>query len=402
MFNLNYMQSVASKEFQRWYKQPETRKRKWFEISGAAGTGKTTVVRHIISELGISYDDVVFMAYVGKAALALRLSGVDGRTVHSVIYDTTKIPERDETGKILRLPNGDPKLKPRFTKKETLPENIKLIVVDEGGMISQEMGNQILSFNIPTLVLGDLNQLPPVFGQGAFLQKPDVILNEVMRQSKDSSILYLAQLAMHKIMIPYASYNDGECKVIHKYELTEDHLRWADLVITPNNRTRDTVNWFIRKNIRGITEPYIVPGDRLICRKNCWDTMLPGNEFDIDIALVNGLIGDVVHTDKNTGTKEIGMRINFKPEFSNSSFLNVPIDPLYPLQPIDLRKNENSRYTKTVAFELGDCSTCHLAQGSQYDNILVYLEGSPTTSDYFAKWLYTAITRAKKGVIIAM
>ena len=83
---LNKMQGVASTKFQYWFKHPESRTRPWFEISGPAGSGKTTVVRHIIENLGISYDDVMFMAYVGKAALALRLSGVNGRTIHSVIY----------------------------------------------------------------------------------------------------------------------------------------------------------------------------------------------------------------------------------------------------------------------------------------------------------------------------
>lgn len=402
MFNLNKMQSVASERFQYWYKHPKSRERKWFEISGAAGTGKTTVVRHIIAELGISYDDVIFMAYVGKAALALRLSGVDGRTIHSVIYDTTKIPDRDENGNIIRSPSGEPKLKPIFSKKEKLPENIKLLVLDEGGMVNKEMGAQILSFGIPLLVLGDLNQLPPVFGKSLFLNEPDVILNEVMRQSKDSSILYLAQLAMHKIMIPYADYNDGECRVIRKHEMTEEHIRWADLIITSTNRMRDTINWFMRKNIYGIEDPFVVPGDRLICRSNCWDIFLPGNEFDIDISLVNGLIGNVSATDKNTATKDIGMYMDFKPEFSNASFLKIPVDPIYPLISVEERNKVNSKFTKTVSFELGYCSTCHLAQGSQYDNILIFLEGAPSTSEYFAKWLYTAITRAKKGVIIVM
>ena len=46
---LNKMQGVASSKFQYWYKHPESRTREWFEISGAAGTGKTTVVMSLPS-----------------------------------------------------------------------------------------------------------------------------------------------------------------------------------------------------------------------------------------------------------------------------------------------------------------------------------------------------------------
>ena len=47
------MQQVALDEFINWYKHPKMRTRPWFEISGAAGTGKTFVVAEIIKELNI-------------------------------------------------------------------------------------------------------------------------------------------------------------------------------------------------------------------------------------------------------------------------------------------------------------------------------------------------------------
>ena len=55
-----------------------------------------------------------------------------------------------------------------------------------------------------------------------------------------------------------------------------------------------------------------------------------------------------------------------------------------------------------ILFELGYCSTCHLAQGSQYPNIVIYVDTTPSTSDYFCKWLYTAITRARFGLTLVM
>ena len=397
---LNKMQGVASTNFQYWYKHPETRIRPWFEISGAAGTGKTTVVKHIIQALGFDESEVVFAAFVGKAALALRLSGVNGRTIHSVIYRMIKRYKKDEDGNTIYV-NGKPILETIFEKIDELPANIKLIVIDEGGMVEQNMGRDILSFGIPVLVLGDLNQLPPVFGESLFLRKPDVILNEVMRQHKDSAIIYLAQLAMHGIPISYGTYNNGECKVIPRHKITDEHLKWADLVICSTNYTRDTINWYMRKNIYGIDSNTIEIGDKLICRQNCWDVILPDDSLNIDIALVNGLIGNVTGIDKNTPKPSNRLNINFKPEFSDVSFKDIPVNPTYVLQDYTHRKTVNPMYSENVMFELGYCTTCHLAQGSQYHHILIYLDKDLGASDYAKKWLYTAITRAQSELIIA-
>lgn len=398
---LNKMQGVASKMFQEWYKHPEKRERPWFEISGAAGTGKTTVVKHIISSLGLKDSEVIFMAFVGKAALALRLSGVNGRTIHSIIYKIVVRNKRDDDGNVIYA-GGKPITESYFVKVDELPEDTKLLVVDEGGMVDSNIGRDILSFGVPTLVLGDLHQLPPVFGTSLFLHKPDVILNEIMRQAKDSSIIYLAQLAMHGIMIPYGKYNDGECEVIRKSELSDVYLKSADLIICSTNKMRDTINWYMRKNIYGIDEPVVVPGDKLICRQNCWDVILDDDSLGIDVALVNGMIGTVKTTNRNTATPKVSMNIDFQPEFSNQSFKEVPISSSYVLNSVEKRKLVNPKFAPYTLFELGYCSTCHLAQGSQYPHIVIYLDASPSTSDYFCKWLYTAITRARYGLTLVM
>jgi exodeoxyribonuclease-5 len=398
-FTLNEMQEVASEKFQYWYKHPECRKRPWFEISGAAGTGKTTVVKHIIASLGLNNNEVVFMAYVGKAALALRLSGVEGRTIHSVIYKTIQKYKRDEHGDVI-YQKGHPILEYGFTRTDRLSPEIKLFVIDEGSMVPSDMVYDILSFRIPTLVLGDLNQLPPVFGNSTFLKDPDVTLNKIMRQKDGSAILYLAQLATHGIPISYGTYGGGECNVIKKKNMTNEMLAWADIIICSTNHERDKLNYRVRKEILGITDDCVTVGEKLVCRTNCWNRLLNDKSLGADIALVNGLIGTVTKRNKNTGSSAQKLLIDFKPEFSDVSFRNVPIDPHYVLAPTEYRETVNKRFMANVAFELGYCSTCHLAQGSQYPNVLVYLESDPGTSEYSRQWLYTAITRAQEKLII--
>lgn len=344
---------------------------------------------------GFDESEVIFIAYVGKAALALRLSGVNGRTVHSIIYRIEVVPSLDENGNQIYC-GGNAVYKKIFVKVDELPPNIKLVVVDEGGMIPEAMGHDILSFNIPVLVLGDTNQLPPVMGNPIFLTHPDVCLTEIMRQKKGSPIIYLSQLATHGIEIPFADYGNG-CRVIHKWELSDEDLVNSDLVICGTNKMRDTINRYVRKHIYNIVSNTIAVGDKLICRKNCWDIILG----DTDIALTNGTVGYVTGINKNTRKPSTLMQIDFKPEFTNDHFKNLPINCKYPFMDYADRKGINTMYDNNIVFEFGYCITCHLSQGSQADNVVVYddMLGN-TMSNYYKKWLYTAITRAKKGLTI--
>lgn len=379
-----------------WSKSKSKDKRPWFEISGAAGTGKTTVVRCIMEELGVDNSRVLYMAFVGKATLALRMNGLPAQTIHSTIYEYVKVPKVDkETGKVI-IKHGMPVMVNAFRLKKSLPEHIDYIVLDEGGMVDSTMGQHILSFGIPVIVLGDRNQLPPVFGNSLFLVEPDVTLNEIMRQAKDSPIIYLSQLAQHGISIPYGTYGNDECVVIRKNQLADEHLQEADLVICGRNNTRDTINKYMRKNIFGIEEKGFAIGDKLICRQNNWEIKL-----NTDIALVNGLIGYVDNIHRDTQSNSL-IEIDFRPEFSeNECFKRLAVDHKYPFINYEQRRNINTMYSDGIIFELGYCITCHLSQGSQSDTVLVYSE-TLSTSSYQRKWLYTAVTRAKKKLILVV
>lgn len=371
--------------------------KKWFEISGAAGTGKTTVVREIINRSGIDIMKVMFVAFVGKATLALRMNGLNAKTIHSSIYDLVKTYETDNWGNVV-IKDGKPVYKSHFVKKTKLDGDPSLIVLDEGGMVAESMASDLLSFGIPMIVLGDKHQLPPVFGNSIFLIRPDVTLNEIMRQSKDSPIIYLSQLAMYGYSIPYGSYGNDECLVIKKRELTDELLKQADIVICGKNSTRDTLNTHIRSKIYGISDKNLCIGDKLICRQNNWDRCM---ESDNNIALVNGLIGyvDAIYYHTKSGAS---MEIDFRPEFTTDKFKSVEIEHNYIFTPYEKRKTINTMYASGIIFELGYCITCHLSQGSQYDTVLVYVDIPNGKSDYYQKWLYTAITRAKKRLIVVI
>jgi ATP-dependent exoDNAse (exonuclease V) alpha subunit len=187
-------------------------------------------------------------------------------------------------------------------------------------------------------------------------------------------------------------------------DLTDDDLRQFDVVLCPTNESRDQINWYYRSRIRGIDSRIVTVGDRLICRQNCWGTTLNDSSVGVDIALVNGLDGYVTGVNKNPkkGSKGL-MSIDFRPSFSDHSFKDIPINPTAILGPCMATRDKNPKFQGYVSFELGDCVTCHLAQGSQYPSVLV-LPGSTacSNSDFSRRWLYTAITRAQKHLTIAL
>ena len=147
-----------------------------FRLFGYAGTGKTTLARHLAAHID---GEVKYAAFTGKAALVMRRKGCGGAsTIHSLIYRARESGE--ET--------------PTFELWDDAPASkAKLIVIDECSMVDAELGRDLMSFGVPVLVLGDPAQLPPMQGGGFFTEaEPDAMLTEVHRQAQDDPIVRLS------------------------------------------------------------------------------------------------------------------------------------------------------------------------------------------------------------------
>src|SRR5262249_4286947 len=140
----------------RWLRAPSAQV---FRLFGYAGTGKTTLAKHLAEHID---GRVLFAAYTGKAAHVMRAKGCkDAGTLHSLIYICTET----EDGPWFELTDQSPLAA------------AELLIVDECSMVDARLGNDILSFGVPVLVLGDPEQLPPVHGAGFFTNAtPDVLL----------------------------------------------------------------------------------------------------------------------------------------------------------------------------------------------------------------------------------
>ena len=386
-----------------------------FVLCGYAGTGKTFLVDFVVKKLGlVAGESAVFVTPTGKAASVLIRGGTPACTLHSLIYTREEDIEVNEDGEVI----SERFL--RFVKKERIDGKIRLIVVDETSMVSDEVLSDLLSFGVKCLFCGDPAQLPPVGGSNTLLTMPCATLTQIVRQAENDPIVRLAQKARAGEYIEYGSYG-SRVAVVPRREMTfQERKRLflkADQIIVGTNRTRNLINREVRA-FMGIPPEALLPvdGEKVVCTLNNWAKPLDGRG---DFHLVNGILG----TCYNVREDEDGLgRLDFKPEFLSETSYDLPFDAGIFTQgqyfhgygdkacllQNDMLVHENNfevlrrfkvKHEESVnRFEFAYAVTCHKAQGSEYDFVIVFDE-----TNYFEngkEWLYPAITRAKKKLLI--
>lgn len=182
---------------------------KAFCLIGAAGTGKTTasikVIETICNQLNIDIESqnpaekkVAIVAYTRRAARnsAKNLDSIGAgkfcMTAHRFLeYQPVYYEYLDENGK----PKKTMQFEPRRTASNPI-RDCKLIIIEESSMLGVDLYEELREAapNALIIFIGDLNQLPPVFGHAILGYKlaelPVVELTEVYRQAMESPIIH--------------------------------------------------------------------------------------------------------------------------------------------------------------------------------------------------------------------
>lgn len=333
-----------------WFKDPV---RQHFVLSGYAGTGKTTLAQYIKEAVG---GDVIFCAYTGKAARVLQEKNCEPcGTIHSLLYRY----EGKEDGEI------------KFgTAKNSPIEYYDLVIVDEFSMVPDNIIEDLLRKAKKTLFLGDPFQLPPVKASDNGL-KLDFVLTEIHRQALDSPILQAAHSIRLGDALPYNNNGDFKYAKYSPFDFSD-----YDQVICGRNATRKYLNKEARKDF-GLSDKVICQNDKVICLMN-------NKEF----GLVNGAIGYAKSPIIKNATQ-------YTFDFEDDIMIYRGLNAWLP--DIQYDNDNEYRYNKKIQrFDFAYAITCHKSQGSEFDNLLIFNEPVGKTTEEARRWIYTAITRAKK------
>lgn len=426
---------------------------------GSAGTGKTSLASAIARTMVKLEQKVMLLAPTGRAAKVFSVhSGQPAYTIHRQIYRQKSF---DSDGGVFNL---------NFNRYcDTL------FMVDESSMIANQ-GQMESSFgsgcllddlvqfvysgrNCRMILMGDAAQLPPIgeeqspalssdFMEGYGLKVHECRLDNVLRQSEESGILYNATLIRTHIMrdeltqLPQIHFDMfADIEVVPGNELIETlNSSYSEvgvdetMVITRSNKRAHIYNQGIRQTILG-SEEELSTGDMLmIVRNNYHWVQPPTNNEEQDTTSMTFLAnGDRAMVQRVRNTRELyGFRfadvwLQF-PDYNDYELeATIVLDSLHTEAPA-LSREQNERLFNEVLADYADIPrkqdrlkklrediflnavqvkyayaiTCHKAQGGQWAHVYVdqgYMTDEMLSPDYL-HWLYTAFTRATEKLYL--
>ena len=429
-------------------------------LRGSAGTGKTSLAGAIVRTILELRQKVTLLAPTGRAAKVFSLNANQpAATIHRSIYR-----EKAFTG-----------LDGKFNLNVNLFHD-RLFMVDEASMISLASNNStfgsgcllddLIQFvyndrNCRMLLVGDKAQLPPIGEEESPALRSDVLraygltvyecdLNEVLRQSQDSGILYNATVIRQMIthdevtQLPKIRFKDfADISIVPGDELIE---RLASsysevgidetMVITRSNKRANVFNQGIRNMVLG-REEELTTGDMLMVVKNKYKNALSplpsehGKEKQPALTFIANGDRAVVRRVRNMrefyGFRFADVSLEF-PDYDNAEEdMTVILDALMteapaltqeqneqlfqrvledyediPLKADRMKKVREDEYYNALQVKFGYAITCHKAQGGQWAHIYLdqgYMTDEMLTPDYI-HWLYTAFTRATEHLFL--
>lgn len=346
-------------------------------LAGYAGTGKTTIIRYVMNQSRGLLIGVC--AFTGKAAYVLRTKGIDATTMHRMIYSPTVRCQACGATRtefpVATAKTGceHKKVDKDWVRHPSLPYD--LIIVDEASMVNKRLMEDLESFKIPVLYVGDHGQLEPIGDNPGLMLQADIRLEQIHRQAEGSPILKLA----HHVRQGFRPETFGDAAKVVENISYRDAEKF-DIVICGFNATRVAVNAKIRQ-IRGFSGPGPVPGDRLICLRNNPDEgMFNGQLFmctDVRTAERGGHEIPVLDCVDDLGET-----------FESIAYVPAQFGALETMRDANPKK---------ALFDWGYCITAHKSQGSEFDRVVVLEQIGRSWEP--ARWRYTAVTRAAKEIV---
>ena len=415
----------------------------WFVLEGKAGTGKTTIMSKAIEPfLGKRRVEICALSHKAKKVLWNKVTstlidlpvGLDTHSVAGLLGMTLDM----ETGKFTKA----------FSRKKPPIRWADIIVVDEASMINEEALIHIMDSKKPkakVIFIGDVGQLPPIREERdpsrgkpspIFLSENKVKLLNRVRQKEDSRILpysdyYWDNSVLHggeeEDPVPLESRKNDEHIVFSKdidkvlndnkelfLKSTKEKNNDLIKVIVYRNKTKKSLNWYIRNMIYGNPKEYEL-GDILIFNDNYYkgDSIIFENSSEVSVLKVtkgefNGeYAGHILTVTDGEKTENVEvLSEGSKPAW------NKYVGSLFEVAkkiPKGIKRNRELKRAwdaknRFANIDYAYVLTSHKAQGSTYNTVIVVeddiLDVSMIDNIEKSQSMYVGITRASNKVYI--
>ena len=350
-------------------------------LTGGPGTGKTTVIKGILSILKAQGLKIRLAAPTGRAAKRLsETTGQKALTIHRLL-EANNLAQDDN-------------LQLGFSKDIDDQLDADVIILDEVSMVDIVLMHHFLNA-VPDgcriILVGDTDQLPAV-GPGSVLKDiirsqkiPAIRLDEIFRQAQTSMIIQNAHII-----------NAGRLPDLRKqysdfvfYELNDD-TSVTQKILDLCTKDLHHEGFDVLKDVQVLS-----PMHRFLCGVENLNLMLQErlnpkkNQDELKYSSQTFRVGDkVMHIRNNYQKNVFNGDIGFIQDINNEKLTVDYFDHI-----VTYEKNELNELTLAYA------SSVHKSQGSEYKVVIIPL----STSHYIMlqrNLLYTAITRAKQKVII--
>lgn len=423
-----------------------------FLLKGYAGTGKTSIVGTLVKNCWKINKNLVLLAPTGRAAKVISsYANKEAFTIHKKIY----YPKSKKGGGITFSLQKNKHKNTIFIVDESsmIPDTSPdTLLFDKGSLLSDLIQYVYSGHQCKLILIGDTAQLPPIkLDISPALDKSTlenfynkkvitIELDEVVRQEKGSGILHNASRIRESLKDEFYDIFKFEKEnfpdIIRPYDgqelmsaLEDSYLKSGDeesVFIVRSNKRAFLYNQNIRSRILYKEEELSI-GDHLMVVKN--------NYFWLETNSEAGFIanGDIIEILEIYSIKELyGFKfatVNVKmidyptmSAFETVLILDTLSSEIASLSFEDSNKlyqevlkdyeHETSKYKKFLSVKkniyfnalqvkFSYAITCHKSQGGQWDTVFVEQPYLPNGIDKeYLRWLYTAITRAKKNIYL--
>ncbi len=421
-------------------------------LKGYAGTGKTTIVGAIVSNLWKAKMSAVLMAPTGRAAKVIsNYSNKEAFTIHKKIY----FPKKDKGGgvKFVLQPNKHRNTIFIVDEASMIPDTPSESKLMENGSLLDDLMQYVYSgHHCKLLLIGDTAQLPPVKLDLSPALDPNTLalnynkevtkmeLDEVVRQEENSGILANATIlreALSGTTYDFFKFDLADFKdiirLVDGYEIMDAiNDSYSDLgkeetaIIVRSNKRANLYNQQIRNRIL-FNESELSAGDYLMVVKNNYFWIKPTTEAGF---IANGDIIEVLEIfslQELYGFRfaEVKIRMVDYPkmrpfetvllldtidaetpslayEDSNKLYQEVMKD--FESETSNYKKFlkvKNNKHFNALQVKFSYAITCHKSQGGQWNTVFVEQPYLPNGIDKdYLRWLYTAVTRAKEKLYL--